>query len=383
MDAGTGSRRARGHDDTVSLGRRLRQPRTIVSIADPARPAHRSAFRRAQGRLRDRSSPAIAGATRCSSSPPSSSSTRASRCAACAGRCSCAGTGSGSASRTPPRSCTSRGSSTASCPAKLGDVYRAYLLKINSAGLAVADVRHGVHRAHPGPVRDRDPRARGRASGASGPGLPPEIQVVAALGVVIVVLLAVALFTLRNFGRRILVALPLPHRVAGALRPVRGGRVRRRRRPAAARPRRPHRSSSGCTEAAAPVPRRPGARLPGREPRDLRGVLRGAHRLAADGRAAEPGRAWASSRPASSASSSWPTGSRSTEATTIALLDRVISVFSIIVLGSILYVVLGQARRAPGSSSRSRCRRPRPDTRPAAPGHRERPHAPVRDSPRM
>jgi uncharacterized protein (TIRG00374 family) len=39
-----------------------------------------------------------------------------------------------------------------------------------------------------------------------------------------------------------------------------------------------------------------------------------------------------------------------TEATTIALLDRVISVFSIIVLGSILYVVSGK-RRGSGLST--------------------------------
>ena len=44
-------------------------------------------------------------------------------------------------------------------------------------------------------------------------GLPPEIQVVFGIAIVIVALLAVALFTLRNFGRRILMALPFPQRI--------------------------------------------------------------------------------------------------------------------------------------------------------------------------
>ena len=44
-------------------------------------------------------------------------------------------------------------------------------------------------------------------------GLPPEVQVVFGIGVAFVVVLALGLLTLRNFGRRILVRLPLPHRV--------------------------------------------------------------------------------------------------------------------------------------------------------------------------
>ena len=58
-------------------------------------------------------------------------------------------------------------------PAKLGDVYRAYLLKINSTGLAVAHVRDGVHRTRPGPVRDRGPRPGGRLRLASGAACRP------------------------------------------------------------------------------------------------------------------------------------------------------------------------------------------------------------------
>ena len=44
-------------------------------------------------------------------------------------------------------------------------------------------------------------------------GFPPEIQFVAALGVGVVIAIAALLLTLRNFGRRIIAKLPLPHGV--------------------------------------------------------------------------------------------------------------------------------------------------------------------------
>jgi len=44
-------------------------------------------------------------------------------------------------------------------------------------------------------------------------GLPSDVQAVFAIGIGVVVLLGAALLTLRNFGRRILVRLPVPHRV--------------------------------------------------------------------------------------------------------------------------------------------------------------------------
>ncbi len=96
-------------------------------------------------------------------------------------------------------------------PAKLGDIYRAYLLKINSTvslsrtfgtvfierildlfaivvlGLAAGFVSF-----------------RGR--------LPTDVQIVFAIGVVFVVILAGGLLTMRNFGRRIMARLPLPAR---------------------------------------------------------------------------------------------------------------------------------------------------------------------------
>ena len=97
-------------------------------------------------------------------------------------------------------------------PAKLGDVYRAYLLKLNSPvslsrtfgtvfierfldlfGIAILGLAAGFWSFRNG--------------------FPPEIQFVVALGIGVVVVLAALLFTLRNFGRRILERLPLPVRV--------------------------------------------------------------------------------------------------------------------------------------------------------------------------
>ena len=97
-------------------------------------------------------------------------------------------------------------------PAKLGDIYRAYLLKINT------DVSLSRTFGTVFIERILDLFAISLLGLAAGfwsfrTGLPGEIQVVAALGVGVIVLLAVGLLTLRNFGRRILVRLPLPHSV--------------------------------------------------------------------------------------------------------------------------------------------------------------------------
>lgn len=97
-------------------------------------------------------------------------------------------------------------------PAKLGDVYRAYLLKINStASLSRTFGTVFIER-----ILDLFAIAiLGLAAGywSFRSGLPPAIQLVFGIGVVVVVVLAVALLTMRNFGRRIIVALPLPHQV--------------------------------------------------------------------------------------------------------------------------------------------------------------------------
>ena len=101
-------------------------------------------------------------------------------------------------------------------PAKLGDLYRSYLLKLNSPvsatrtlgtvfmerildliAIATLGVLAGYWRFR-GSLND----------------LPQTAQVVCALGVVVVVVLIVALVVMRNFGRRVIAILPLPHRVA-------------------------------------------------------------------------------------------------------------------------------------------------------------------------
>jgi len=98
-------------------------------------------------------------------------------------------------------------------PAKLGDVYRAYLLKINS----VASLSRTFGTVFIERVLDLFGIAiLGIAAGywSFRDGLPPAIQVVFGIGVVVVVVLAVGLLTMRNFGRRIIVALSfLPHGV--------------------------------------------------------------------------------------------------------------------------------------------------------------------------
>ena len=97
-------------------------------------------------------------------------------------------------------------------PAKLGDVYRAYLLRINSdASLSRTFGTVFIER-----ILDIFTIAiMGIAAGywSFRGAMPSQIQVLLGVAVVIVIFLGVALFTLRNFGRRILVALPFPHRV--------------------------------------------------------------------------------------------------------------------------------------------------------------------------
>ncbi len=97
-------------------------------------------------------------------------------------------------------------------PAKLGDLYRAYLLKINTPvslsrtfgtvfierildlfAIVVLGLLAGYW------------SFRGK--------LPAQVQLVFAIGVIVVIVLAIGLLSMRGFGRRVIVALPLPHRV--------------------------------------------------------------------------------------------------------------------------------------------------------------------------
>lgn len=97
-------------------------------------------------------------------------------------------------------------------PAKLGDVYRAYLLKMNStASLSRTFGTVFIER-----ILDIFAIAiLGLAAGfySFRVDMPPAIRVVFVVGIVTVVVLGFGLFTMRNFGRRILTRLPFPPRI--------------------------------------------------------------------------------------------------------------------------------------------------------------------------
>ena len=226
-------------------------------------------------------------------------------------------------------------------PAKLGDVYRAYLLKINSpVSLSRTFGTVFIER-----ILDLFAIAvLGLAAGfwSFRSGLPPEIQFVAALGVATVVILAAALLTLRNFGRRILTRLPVPQRVVELYDKFEDGvfgAVSGRQLPVLA-------VITGliwCTE---------GLRLwlvvQALGFQDVSLGISGAFFVALIGSllTAVPlspaglGLVEAGMVGVMIAAYGIPV----TEATTIALVDRVISVFSIIVIGSIIYLVSGKRK---------------------------------------
>jgi uncharacterized protein (TIRG00374 family) len=97
-------------------------------------------------------------------------------------------------------------------PAKLGDLYRAYLLKINSTvSLSRTFGTVFIER-----VLDLFAIVvLGLAAGywSFRGKLPDEVQVVFLIGVIVVIVLAAGLLTMRNFGRRVLLALPLPDKI--------------------------------------------------------------------------------------------------------------------------------------------------------------------------
>ena len=97
-------------------------------------------------------------------------------------------------------------------PAKLGDVYRAYLLRLNfDVSLSRTFGTVFIERVFDLFAIVLLGLAAGFVSFRNG--LTTEVQLIFGLGVVLVVLLAVGLFLLRNFGRRLLTRLPLPAKV--------------------------------------------------------------------------------------------------------------------------------------------------------------------------
>jgi uncharacterized protein (TIRG00374 family) len=97
-------------------------------------------------------------------------------------------------------------------PAKLGDVYRAYLLRMNFAvSLSRTFGTVFIERVFDLFAIVLLGLAAGFWSFRSG--LSPEVQIVFGLGVAIVVALAFGLFLVRNFGSRIVRRLPLPSKI--------------------------------------------------------------------------------------------------------------------------------------------------------------------------
>ena len=152
-------------------------------------------------------------------------------------------------------------------PAKLGDLYRAYLLKINSTVSLSPDVRDRVHRADPRPVRDRGARPRGGLLELPRTGCRPRSRSCSRSASASSSCSPAGLLTMRNFGRRMITAAAAAASGDRVLRPVRGGRLRRPsgcgRCRGLDRPDRPDLGDRGD----APLPRRRGARVPGRPAR--------------------------------------------------------------------------------------------------------------------
>jgi uncharacterized protein (TIRG00374 family) len=97
-------------------------------------------------------------------------------------------------------------------PAKLGDVYRAWLLKINyPVSLSATFGTIFIERVFD--LMAIVVLGLGAAFWSFRDDLPDSVRIIMGIGVAVVIVLAVALFTLRNFGNRLVHRLPLPHRI--------------------------------------------------------------------------------------------------------------------------------------------------------------------------
>lgn len=96
-------------------------------------------------------------------------------------------------------------------PAKLGEVYRAWLLKVNyPVSLSATFGTIFIERIFD--IFAIVILGLGAAFWSFRTGLDDTVRAVMFIGIVVVVLLAVALFTMRNFGRRAIERLPVPQR---------------------------------------------------------------------------------------------------------------------------------------------------------------------------
>jgi hypothetical protein len=97
-------------------------------------------------------------------------------------------------------------------PAKLGDVYRAWLLKINfPVSLSATFGTIFIERVFD--LMAIVVLGLAAAFWSFRDGLSDMVRVIMGIGVIVVTVLAVALFTMRNFGRRLIDRLPLPERI--------------------------------------------------------------------------------------------------------------------------------------------------------------------------
>lgn len=97
-------------------------------------------------------------------------------------------------------------------PAKLGDVYRAYLLRLNYP-VSLSRTFGTVFLERVLDLFAIAILALGSGYWSFRSTLPTEVQILLGMGVAVIVLLALGLFTMRNLGRRLLAALPFPSRV--------------------------------------------------------------------------------------------------------------------------------------------------------------------------
>ena len=133
-------------------------------------------------------------------------------------------------SATRPRSSSSRGWSTASCRPSSATSTGPTCCKHQRRGLAEPDLRDGLHRADPRPVRDRRPGPGRRLRRASAAGCRPTSRSSSrSASWSWSSCSSLVLFACATSAGGILTRLPLPAARHRALRPVRGGRLLGRR----------------------------------------------------------------------------------------------------------------------------------------------------------